>query len=418
MSYDLVIIGGGAAGLFAASVSNQLDLVVLEKKDRVGLKLMVSGGGQCNLTHGGYMSHFMGQYGGHKRFVKPALTQFDNRQTIAYFKAIGIECFEREDGKVFPKCLDAKTVVKALSTSITKASKKKIHVETAVVEIIKKKDAFTVITDRGAFDTRHILIATGGKSYPALGSEGDGYRLAKSFGHEIVEPRPGLTGVVSGKISTLDWSGITLNDVELTHVASGQTKLQLGRSEIRSGSGKTYKGDLLFTHFGVSGPVILNNSRVFHKGDHLLVNLVGVTSQALEKSFLEVAGDKLLAYWLNQLKLGDKFKAALLKALQLSGQEKMATLSKLQRKDMLKWLTQYEIIIDELQGFKQAMVTVGGVSTQEVNPKTMASLLLDGVYFAGEVLDVDGDTGGYNLQWAFSSAYVAVKAIEKNVMQS
>lgn len=409
MIYDLVIIGGGAAGLFAASISSHLNLVLLEKKDRVGLKIIVSGGGQCNITHGGYMSHFITRYGDQKSFVKPALTQFDNKQTLAYFEAIGIECFEREDGKVFPKCLDAKAVVKALKHTIDRDSSKQIVLEAPVTELIKKDDGFTIITGRGQYNARHVLIATGGKSYPALGSDGDGYRLAEALGHKVLKPRPGLTGVVSGKMSTLDWSGITLSNVALVHVATGQSQDGNGRR-------RAYKGDLLFTHFGVSGPVILNNSRAFEKGDYLFINLVGIEASELEKSFLQTSGDKPLAYWLNQLKLLDKLKATLLKTFKLSGQEKMATLSKTLRKDVIKWLTQYEILIDELQGFKQAMVTVGGVATQEVDPKTMASLLVDGLYFAGEVLDIDGDTGGYNLQWAFSSANAAIKAIERNTL--
>lgn len=409
MIYDLVIVGGGAAGLFGASLSSQLNIIVLEKKDRVGLKIMVSGGGQCNITHGGYMSHFISHFGEQKRFVKPALTQFDNKQTLAYFKDIGIECFEREDGKVFPKSLDAKAVVKALKNSVDKNSKKQIVLEAPVTEIIKNDDVFTIVTGKGQYNARYVLIASGGKSYPALGSEGDGYRFAEALGHKIIKPRPGLTGVVSGAISTLDWSGIALSDAEIIHVEAGQSKDGNGRR-------KPYKGDLLFTHFGVSGPVILNNSRDFGKGDHLLINLVGIDTSQLEKSFLEAPGEKPLAYWLNQLRLIDKLKATLLKTFKLSGQEKMATLSKTQRKDLVKWLSQHEVVIDELQGFKQAMVTVGGVSTNEVDSKTMASHIVDGLYFAGEVLDVDGDTGGYNLQWAFSSAYVAIKAIEKNMV--
>lgn len=409
MVYDLIIIGGGAAGLFAASKSEKIEVLLMEKKDQLGLKVMVSGGGQCNLTHGGYISHFLSMYGDQKKFVKPAITNFDNKQTIAYFESIGIECFEREDGKIFPVLLDAKMVVRALKAHIDKSTHKKIRLRTPALDLYKRDGIFKIVTEDLAYDALNIMIATGGKSYPSLGSEGDGYAFANKFGHTVIEPKPGLTGVVSGKMSSFEWSGIGLKQVEIMHSVLTEPNGHVIQRAV-------YKGDLLFTHFGISGPVILNNSRYISKGDFLYLNLIGMPSDEAEKLFLETAGDRPLAFWLNQIKLMDKFKVTLFKTLGLTGQEKMATLSKQRRKELIKWLTQFEVKVDALQSFKQAMVTVGGVDTTEINSKTMASKSVEGLYFVGEVLNVDGDTGGYNLQWAFSSAAAAIQAIEKRCL--
>ncbi|GAU75477.1 aminoacetone oxidase family FAD-binding enzyme [Fusibacter sp. 3D3] len=409
MVYDLIIIGAGAAGLFAASKAENINILLLEKKDRPGLKVMVSGGGQCNLTHSGYMSHFLAMYGDQKKFVKPALLSFDNKQTVAYFESLGIECFEREDGKIFPVSLDAKAVVKALKEDIDCKGHKKMLQKTPVLDLYKSEGTFKIVTEGQLYEALNVMIATGGRSYPALGTEGDGYAFARKLGHTVVEPRPGLTGVVSGKISALEWSGIALKEVELVH---NMLKARDGMYTQRA----VYKGDLLFTHFGISGPVVLNKSRYLEKDDLLYLNLIGMSSDAAEKLFLETAGDRPLAFWLNQIKLLDRFKSELLKALGLTGQEKMGTLSKPNRKALIKWLTQFEVKVDALQGFKQAMVTVGGVDTTEIDSKTMASKIVEGLYFVGEVLNVDGDTGGYNLQWAFSSAVAAVQAIEKRCL--
>ncbi len=406
MIYDLIIVGGGAAGMLAASKSDKLKVLLIEKKDRLGLKVMVSGGGQCNLTHGGYISHFLSMYGDQKKFVKSAISNFDNKQIIAYFESLGIECFEREDGKVFPVLLDAKAVVSALKEHIDQNVHKKTLLKTPVLDLYKSESTFKVVTEGTTYESLNLIIATGGKSYPSLGSEGDGYDFARKFGHTVIEPKPGLTGVVSGKISSYEWSGIGLKQVDVIHRIFTESSSQYVQRLV-------YQGDLLFTHFGISGPVVLNNSRYISKGDSLYLNLIGMSSEAAEKLFLETAGDKPLAFWLNQIKLLDKFKVTLLKTLGLTGQEKMATLSKQRRKELVKWVTQFEVKVDALQGFKQAMVTVGGVDTTEINAKTMASKSVEGLYFVGEVLNVDGDTGGYNLQWAFSSAVAAVKAIEK-----
>ncbi len=405
MDNDLIIIGGGAAGLFAGAISTGLSVLILEKKDRVGMKVMVSGGGMCNLTHAGYVSHFLDKYGANRSFVKPALNQFKNTALIAWLETIGVGCVEREDGKIFPESMSAKSVVAALRREIETSPDKQIITSARVVEIKAFIDTggesgFSVKTESGCYTSRNVLLATGGKSYPKLGTEGDGYDLAVAMGHHIIAPKPALTGVSSGWISTREWQGLSIENAEI------QLKSSLGSSKGR------FKGDLLFTHFGLSGPVVLNNSRYMESGDIIEINLCGKELKDLEADFLSVEGSQPLAYWLNQQEIKDKLKRGLLQELKLSGKEKMAEISKTMRKTLLGKLTAYDVKIDALIGFSQAMVTAGGIVLSEIDKKTLASKQVDGLYFAGEVMDIDGDTGGYNLQWAFSSAYAAVKHIE------
>lgn len=399
MIYDLIIIGGGAAGLFAAAVAKDMNVLLLEKKAKPGMKLIVSGGGMGNLTHSGYMNRFLSKYGDHKTFVKPALNSFKNSDLISYLENIGIKCVEREDGKIFPESLSAKAVADAFRKQIENSSSKTLKTNEPVKAVIKKGAHYCVETDEGCYTAKTVLLATGGKSYPALGAEGDGYALAEVFGHAVVHPKPGLTGIVSGKISTSELQGISLREAGVKHYRQGVLMSQ-------------YKDDLLITHFGLSGPVILNNSRWFEKGDVLKLSFLEEASKSVEAKFLSADGSKPLSYWINSLGLQDRIKKFIYRELSLNGEEKIASLTKDVRRELVNCLCEYPVLIDSLIGFSKAMVTVGGVALDNVNSKTMESKLSKGLYFAGEILDVDGDTGGYNLQWAFSSAYVAIQAIQ------
>jgi len=400
MIYDAIIIGAGASGLYCAAHLKNKNVLVIEKNKRIGLKVLASGSGQCNLTHGGYMNAFFDHYGANKTFVKPALNAHANKDVISFFESCGIKCFERPDGKVFPVSLKASDVVDALKRACPKVIFK---MESHVISCEKAATHFVVKTDRGDYLSKALVVATGGRSYPSLGTTGAGYAIAETFGHAIVPTKPGLTGVVTRAKTLATLQGVSLEGVTLTLNRQGQKP-------------KVYQGALLFTHFGLSGPVVINNSRDFDRGDSLFINFMASPSDVVERQFMEMAsvsGDKPIAFYLNQLKLPEVLKSIIMADASFERDTKLSTVTKQQRKWLVKQLTGYVCEIESLIGYQQAMVTVGGICCDEVDAKTLESRLLKGLFFIGEVLNVDGDTGGYNLQWAFSSGYAAAKNIQK-----
>lgn len=410
MTYDVIIVGAGASGLYCAAHLTDKKVLVIEKNTRIGMKILASGSGQCNLTHGGYISAFYDHYGPRKAFVKFALNHHSNKHVIAFFESNGLRCIERADGKVFPKSLKASDVVETLSQSLKKVMIKKNE---QVTDVLFEDKCFKVATDKGIYECTDLVIATGGRSYPTLGTTGDGYGFAEKLGHTCISPKPGLTGVVTRSKVFSDLQGISLESVAVTHQRTSDHTNE-GQPPFKQ---NTYHGPLLFTHFGLSGPVVINNSRYFDKGDQLTLNFKGESYEISEKAFIELSktnGDKPLSFYLNQIKLPEALKE---KIVPVDRSTKLSVLTKEHRKDLLTQLTQYKVEIESLIGFNQAMVTVGGVSHDEVDPKTMGSKVQRGLYLVGEVVDVDGDTGGYNLQWAFSSGYLAAQSICKKITE-
>lgn len=402
MTYDVIVIGGGASGLYLAAHLKTRNVLIIEKKKRVGIKLLASGSGQCNLTHAGYMNHFYECYGDKRRYVKPALSAHTNGDVIRFFDSNGVKCFTRGDGKVFPQSLKAMDVLNAL---LKACHRTKILTERPVTSVRVDEGLYCVETAQGSFRSKNLVIATGGKSYPTMGAEGDGFRLAEQFGHHVVSPKPGLTGVVTREKALTALSGMAIKSCSITQMRSGAKV-------------KAYSGDLLFTHFGLSGPVMLNNSRWFERGDVLTLSLVSLTEEALESEFLGLAasdGEKPLAFFLNRLAVPEALLTLVLSKVAVTRDVKLANITRAQRRALMEVLCRYPVEIENLIGYQQAMVTVGGVSLDEINLKTMESYKHQGLFFTGEVLDVDGDTGGYNLQWAFSSAWCAAEAINKKL---
>lgn len=395
--YDVIIIGAGASGLYASNFLKGLRVLVLEKNAKTGLKILASGGGQCNVTHDGPMKAFYTKYGAHHHFVKHALNAHTNQHVMAYFERLGVPMAVREDGKVFPKSLKASDIQQAL---YAKALKQGVTFmcQRAVDAIIPLEDAYKVSAGEEAFVAKNIIVATGGMSYPALGTTGDGYELARSIGVEVTPLKPGLTSIKLNSTLFSELQGIVLENVGVKHASSK----------------KPYYGRLLFTHFGLSGPVILDHSRYFGAGDKIALAFIDVKANDLEAIFLEKSqgsGDKPIAFFMNSLEIPERIRQWVLKQSDILPTKKLAEVSKKERQALVKNLTGFEVNIDAITGFHQAMVTVGGIALSDVRARTMAHVRHQRVYFTGELLDVDGDSGGYNLQWAFSSAYVAAQAI-------
>jgi predicted Rossmann fold flavoprotein len=405
MVYDLVVVGAGPAGLFCAINAGLagLSVVVLEKNTSAGRKLLASGSGRCNLTNAASADAFLLRYGAATRFVKPALLGFTNKDLQDFFSERGISFVEMNDGKIFPSSQRARDILNVL---LDEAARLKIEIRYgASTELVERDgEIFRVQAGDESFLSRNVLLATGGKSYPGTGSTGDGYRFAKALGHSITETAPALAPVIVEDYAFADCAGIALQNAELAIVRDGK---EIARA----------RGDVLFTHKGLSGPGILDSSRLMRQGDEIRLRLSGDMSEVdVDSAFLsaaENAGSRTVKTLVCSFGIPERLALAALSLCGVDGAMAVSRLGRDSRKRLSASLAAMPFRIAELGGFAEAMATRGGVALAEVNPKTMESRLMTGLYFAGEILDVDGDTGGFNLQFAFSSAKLAAGAMVK-----
>lgn len=405
-NYDIVIIGGGPAGLFTAIMcaEKKQRIAVLEKNKSCGRKLLMAGAGKCNITQAGDIQHFLECYGPNAKFLKHALLSFQNDDLLTFFRKRGLEFMTTEKGKIFPKSLKSMDVLTIL---LKECEKRRIEImtETTVESVTKEDERFIISTSRGGFESDTVVVATGGLSYPHTGSTGDGQVWAKSLGHKIIPMKPALTPLKIKNYELADMSGTSFEDLSYT----------LWRDEKKVG---TYQGDFLLTHTGVSGPGIINNSRYMQSGDVIKCNFVGADSiedfrSQLTKT-LSAGGKTLVKSIVRDLNLTKRFADRILELCEIDDNLKCAELNKVKRQKLLATLTEYEMEVKELGGYHVAMVTTGGVSLKDLKPKTMESKKVSQLYFVGEVIDIDGDTGGYNIQAAMSMGYIAAQAINNN----
>ncbi|MDC7241300.1 MAG: NAD(P)/FAD-dependent oxidoreductase [Spirochaetales bacterium] len=402
IEYDLIIIGGGAAGLFAAAraAESGLRICLLEGMNQCGLKLLVSGSGQCNLTNAEDIRSFPERFGPAGSFVKPSLFEWSNSDLVGYLEERGLPCEDRGDGKIFPVSRKSRDLRDLLQKICQKAGGE-IFWKSPVTSILREEVGFTVRSKGKEFSAARVLLATGGKSYPGTGSTGGGYALAEGLGHTVAAPVPALTPVLVRNFALASCSGTSL-----------EVSIDLYRSGKKAGS---YQGDLLITHRGFSGPVILNNSRDMAAGDELRICWCpGWDRQDLDRDILETvseSGKKSLKSGLAVRGITDALMQELIRRAGLDPSERVNQLSRKERNSWVNVLFSSSFTVQGMGGFNQAMVTSGGISLKEVNPRTMESRICGGLFMAGEVLDVDGETGGYNLQFAFSSAALAVKTM-------
>jgi len=403
LKYSLIVIGGGPAGLFGAlkAAGNGRNILIIEKMPRPGRKLLLSGSGQCNITHREETASFLSHYGDNGRFLRPALMNFPSRELIAFFTERGLPLMTEPDGKVFPGSRKASDVLHVLIKKCGDASIE-MRCGDPVLDVSVRDGEFLIRTAQGSLRSDHLLIATGGVTYPGTGSTGDGYAFAGSLGHRVTETGPALAAVTVQGYRFSDRAGISFPDVSISLLRSGR--------KIRQRT-----GDLLLTHTGLSGPGILDLSRFIRPGDTLAISfLPGMDPREVEKILLDrlaAAGNARIRTALAAFHLPERFVNKLLTLAGIGRDLTGAHLSKESRSALVELLTRCPFAVDRLAGIQEAMVTRGGVSLAEINPKTMESRLVPRLYFAGEVLDIDGDTGGYNLQAAFSTAALAARRI-------
>jgi predicted Rossmann fold flavoprotein len=395
----VIIVGGGPAGLFCAihAACPGRNVIVLEKNPHCGRKLLITGSGQCNLTHDGDIREFVSHYGDHGSFLRPALMHFTNRDLMAFFEVAGLDMIAEPGGKIFPRTRRSADVLGVLLETCRQRG-----VVVRGGEFVKKAElsngGFMVTTPAGSIRGEFLVLATGGASYPVTGSSGDGYRLARDLGLRVTDIAPALTAVVVREFPFSDLSGMSFTGVTVSLFREGR--------KIRDRT-----GDLLFTHTGLSGPVVLDLSRYILPGDQLKIAFIPAYDQEkvrLEFSHhMEEQGRRMVRTALTTFGLPDRLTRRLVELSGLPQDHSCAHLTRKGRNSLFSALMGFPCRVHQLCGFQEAMVTRGGVDIREIQPRTMESRLVPHLYIIGELLDIDGDSGGYNLQAAFSTGCLA-----------
>jgi predicted Rossmann fold flavoprotein len=406
--YDVIVVGGGAAGLMAAgqAAESGYKVLLLEKMDQPGRKIFITGKFRCNLTNSAPIPEFIDHFGRNGQFLRQAFHRFFSSELMDFFNDLGVPTVIERGGRVFPSSGKSKDIVEAL-VRWCKNQGVEIRNYTPVEKIHQKNSEVTGIESQNiAIHGKRVIIATGGASYPGTGSTGDGYRLAASVNHKIIPVRPALVPLETSGVTTQRLQGLSLRNVAVSVFINGnKTAMEFG--------------EMIFTHFGVSGPIILTLSRQIV--DALLIGKLVAISIDLKPA---LDNDKLDARILRDLDAYGKkqFKSILKnllpqKLIPVCIEHTRIPESKLgnqitstERKILHAWLKNFRLDVIGHRGFRHAIITAGGVDIREVNPKTMESKLVSGLYFAGEILDIDADTGGFNMQAAFSTGWLAGKS--------
>lgn len=407
---SIVVIGGGPAGMMAAAsaANSGARVILLEKKDKVGRKLAITGKGRCNITSAVEPEYLPEGFPGQARFLYSAFNEFNNQDLIKFFAQRGLETKVERGNRVFPCSDRALDVVKVLYDNAL-SSGVKIITACAVKDILIAAGKVTgVRTMDGQFEAEAVIIATGGKSYPLTGSTGDGYKWASRAGHKIIDPRPGLVPLITDENWVPELQGLTLKNVRAAAFKSNGKKIN---EEF---------GEMLFTHFGLSGPIILTMSRdiayyIYKQGGK--VTIVIDIKPALDEEKLDERlqrdfskySRRQFANSLDDL-LPRKLISVIIKLSGINPHQECSQINRGERKKLGYLLKNLTVTVSSTRPIEEAIVTAGGVDVNQVNPRTMESKLVKGLYFAGEVLDVDGYTGGYNLQASFSTGYAAGKS--------
>lgn len=409
----VIVIGGGPAGMMSAITASQNgnEVILLEKMERLGRKLLITGKGRCNITSSLPIQEFIQNIPGNGQFLYSAFNNYTNTDIINFLKSEGLEVKEERGKRIFPITDKSLDVLKCFEKKL-KALNVKIEYNAEVVSIKKDLDRFEVELKNGTIlNSNKVIIATGGKSYPLTGSTGDGYKLAKQLGHTVTSIKPSLVPFEAyDKKTCKELQGLSLKNVGIEFKDIEKNKV-------------IYEdfGEMLFTHFGVSGPTILSGSAhlVRYKNiDDLLKNKKiilkidfkpALPEEKLDKRILrdfDEEKNKELKHSLDKL-LPKKLIPVIIEKSGINPEKRVNEITKQERKNLASLLKSFELEISKFRPIEEAIITSGGINIKEINPKTMESKIVPGLYFAGEIIDVDGYTGGFNLQIAYSTGFTA-----------
>ena len=410
---NVIVIGGGPAGMMAAITAAEYgnNVTIIEKNSDFGKKLLITGKGRCNITSSLYMSEFIKNTPGNGQFLYSAFQNYTNTDIIDFLKRQGLEVKEERGNRIFPVTDKSIDVLNCFKSKINELKIKKLFNTRVQKVLVQNGEVLGVRTDKEIIQTDKIILATGGKSYPLTGSTGDGYLIAKNIGHKVTEIRPSLVPlVIYEKNECKEMQGLSLRNVGIKIIDESKNKL-------------IYEdfGEMIFTHFGISGPTILSGSAHlvrYKEIDNLMKEQKIKLQIDLKSALTEEQLDERILRDFKEFK-NKQFKHALDKLLpqkmipiviektKINEEKRVNEITKEERRNLVKVLKKFELTIKDFRPVEEAIITSGGINIKEINPKTMESKLVKGLYFAGEVIDVDSYTGGFNLQIAYSTGYTA-----------
>ena len=410
---NVIVIGGGPAGMMAAITAAEYgnNVTIIEKNSDFGKKLLITGKGRCNITSSLYMSEFIKNTPGNGQFLYSALQNYTNTDIIDFLKNQGLEVKEERGNRIFPVTDKSIDVLNCFKSKINELKIKKLFNTRVQKILVQNGEVLGVRTEKEIIQTDKIILATGGKSYPLTGSTGDGYLIAKNIGHKVTEIRPSLVPlVIYEKNECKEMQGLSLRNVGIKIIDESKNKL-------------IYEdfGEMILTHFGISGPTILSGSAHlvrYKEIDNLMkeqkiklqIDLKpALTEEQLDERILrdfKEFKNKQFKHALDKL-LPQKMIPIVIKKTKINEEKRVNEITKEERRNLVKVLKKFELTIKDFRPVEEAIITSGGINIKEINPKTMESKLVKGLYFAGEIMDVDSYTGGFNLQIAYSTGYTA-----------
>ena len=410
---NVIVIGGGPAGMMAAITAAEYgnNVTIIEKNSDFGRKLLITGKGRCNVTSSLYMSEFIKNTPGNGQFLYSAFQNYTNTDIIDFLKNQGLEVKEERGNRIFPVTDKSIDVLNCFKSKINELKIKKLFNTRVQKILVQNGEVLGVRTEKEIIQTDKIILATGGKSYPLTGSTGDGYLIAKNIGHKVTEIRPSLVPlVIYEKNECKEMQGLSLRNVGIKIIDESKNKL-------------IYEdfGEMIFTHFGISGPTILSGSAHlvrYKEIDNLMkeqkiklqIDLKpALTEEQLDERILrdfKEFKNKQFKHALDKL-LPQKMIPIVIEKTKINEEKRVNEITKEERRNLVKVLKKFELTIKDFRPVEEAIITSGGINIKEINPKTMESKLVKGLYFAGEIIDVDSYTGGFNLQIAYSTGYTA-----------
>jgi predicted Rossmann fold flavoprotein len=408
---NTIVIGGGPAGMMAAIqvAQNGKAVLLLEKNEKLGKKLYITGKGRCNITNDSDVETHLKMQTSNPKFLYSALYSFDSHQAMAFFERLGLPLKVERGNRVFPVSDKSNDVIKAFRKGLDQAGVK-IRLNTEVIQVTKEHPFKVTLSNGEELFCQNLVVATGGVSYPMTGSTGYGYELAQATGHGLVEPIPSLVSLETRQKDITALSGLALRNVKLTLSDNTGKKPKVLYQEM---------GEMLFTHFGISGPLVLSASAYLKRESNIKQMTMtldikpALSDEQLDKRILR----DFTKYQRKAIKnaLGDLLPASLIpiiiKRSGIDENKSVDQISKEERVQLLRQLKSFDLSIDKRRSLKEAIITKGGVEVKDINPHSMESKLVEGLYFVGEVLDIDALTGGFNLQLAYATAVLAAMDI-------